>query len=88
MRQGLLGGVWRDTAATPEKLQDSEEICCDTCSATHVARQGSPHTCATMRERKWEGESPCITGKRGGEKGQKGKESQEKSKKKFGCHSL
>ena len=37
VRQGLLGGVWRNTAATPEKPQDSEEICCDTCSATRVA---------------------------------------------------
>ena len=24
------GGLWRDTAATPKKRQDSEEICCDT----------------------------------------------------------
>ena len=28
----------RDAAATPEKLQDSEEICCDTCSATGGSR--------------------------------------------------
>ena len=46
MRQGLLGGVQRDTAATPEKPQDSKEICCDTCSATPVARRGVPaHVC-------------------------------------------
>ena len=47
-QQGLLGGGVADTAATPEKPQDSEEICCDTCSATgghsctRVARQGVP----------------------------------------------
>ena len=39
-------GVWRDSAAAPEQFQDSEEICCDTCSATRVARQGVPaHVC-------------------------------------------
>ena len=31
---------------TRKKTQDSEEICCDTCSATRVARQGGPaHVC-------------------------------------------
>ena len=39
MRQGLLGGVQRDTAATPDKPQDSEEICCNTCSATGGPRR-------------------------------------------------
>ena len=46
--QGLLGGVLRNTAATPETPppQDSEEICCNTCSATRVARRGVPaHVC-------------------------------------------
>ena len=37
------GGVQRDTAATPEKPQDSEEICCDMCSATRVALRPSRH---------------------------------------------
>ena len=39
MRQFFLGGC--------RKPQDFEQICCDTCSATRVVRQGSPHTCAT-----------------------------------------
>ena len=43
--KGLLGGcsailvlILKKSAATPEKPQDSEEICCDTCSATAVPR--------------------------------------------------
>ena len=34
----------RDTAATPETPQDSEEICCDTCSTT-----GGPRTRVQLR---------------------------------------
>ena len=45
--------VERDTAATPEKTQDFEKTCCDTCSAT-----GSPHMCATMKSGYFRGRVP------------------------------
>ena len=43
-------GCSRDTGATPAKCYKIQEISCDTCSATRVARQGVPaivESCAT-----------------------------------------
>ena len=42
MQHQNFRGVWRDTAATPAKRYKIQEVSCDTCSATRVARQGVP----------------------------------------------